>query len=278
MSISICITFVACLFSFAVIINSIFSFLKVRNNIFIDIGLVIFSLFLISLISFYSFVFGKIENKTFIFIFGIFLASIFTFGLINLSLYLINVNKKAVIRIFVLIYVFLCDVVFTILGAFFKYAHTDKIVNLLGIWIPSVISLLIVIIFHKRIKFGLFIKQKIAIIVISIFNVILSAIFKNLPYVFIILVSIIILILYYQYFFSNPIGQKNNQIKKEFISDFNLSKREVEILTELITGKTNKELSQIFFVTEKTIEAHLGNIYKKVGVKNRLELFARIKD
>lgn len=278
MSVSICITFIACLFSFAVVVNSVFSFLKVHNNIFIDIGLVVFSFFLIALSSLYSFAFGKIENGHFIFIFGIILSTLFTFGLMNLSLYLINVHKKAIIRVFILLYVVICDSVFTILGTVFKYSHTDSMVNLLGIWIPTIASLLVVIIFHKRIKFGLFIKAKITIIIISLINVILSAILKNVPYIFIILISIIILTLYYQYFFSNPMGTKDKKITGRFIEDFHLSKREVEILNELITGKTNKELADIFFVTEKTIEAHLGNIYRKVGVKNRLELFARIKD
>lgn len=164
------------------------------------------------------------------------------------------------------------------LGIFLKYSYTDRVVNLLGIWIPTVVSLLFVICYHKRIKFGLFIKAKITIIVISVINLGLSAIFKNVPYIFIILVSIIILALYYQYFFSNPIGTKDKKVTRKFIEDFHISKREVEILNELITGKTNRELADIFFVSEKTIEAHLRNIYKKVGVKNRLELFARLKD
>lgn len=278
MSVSVCISFIACLLSFSVVINSIFSYLKVRNNIFIDIGLILFSFFLIALNSLYSFLFGKIENSSFIFVFGIILSSFFTFGLMNFSLYLINVHKKAIIRTFIMIYVIACDIVFAIMGIFLNYNHTDKVVNLLGIWIPTVASLILTFCFHKRIKFGLFIKAKITIIVISVINVLLSAILKNIPYIFIILISIIILTLYYQYFFSNPLGTKDKKINSKFIEDFHLSKREVEILNELITGKTNRELADTFFVTEKTIEAHLGNIYRKTGVKNRLELFSRIKD
>lgn len=278
MSLSICITFTACLFSFSVIVNSIFSFLKLRNKFFVHIGIVSFSLFLIALFSLYSFAFGKIENQHFIFISGIVFASFLTYGLMNLSFSLISVHSKALIRMFIWPYIICSDIIFVLAGEVFNFPKTDSLVNLLGIWIPSVMSLLIVVIFHKRLKLGLFYKAKYTIIAISIINVVLSAIVKNFPYIFIILVSVIILVLYYQYFFSNPMGAKSKTITKQFAEDFKLSKREVEIVNELITGKTNKELADTFFVTEKTIEAHLGNIYKKVGVKNRLELFSRIKD
>jgi LuxR family transcriptional regulator of csgAB operon len=46
----------------------------------------------------------------------------------------------------------------------------------------------------------------------------------------------------------------------------------------LLDGKSNKELAETLFVSEKTIESHLANIYRKVGVKNRLELFSRLKN
>jgi len=65
---------------------------------------------------------------------------------------------------------------------------------------------------------------------------------------------------------------------KAFIKDFAITPREQETLKELLNGKSNKELAEIFFVTQKTIEAHLGNIYRKVGVKNRFELFSRLQN
>ncbi len=63
-----------------------------------------------------------------------------------------------------------------------------------------------------------------------------------------------------------------------FIKDFSITKREQEILLALLDGKSNKELASTFFVSEKTIEAHLANIYKKLGVKNRLELFSHLQN
>ena len=57
-----------------------------------------------------------------------------------------------------------------------------------------------------------------------------------------------------------------------------ITKREQEIIIELLNGKSNKELAEALFVSEKTIETHLANIYRKVGVKNRLELFSRLQN
>ena len=52
----------------------------------------------------------------------------------------------------------------------------------------------------------------------------------------------------------------------------------VRQILSLLEGKSNKELAQALFVSEKTIETHLANIYRKVGVKNRLELFSRLQN
>lgn len=39
-----------------------------------------------------------------------------------------------------------------------------------------------------------------------------------------------------------------------------------------VEGKTNREIAQTLFVTPKTIEVHLSNVYKKLDVKSRREL------
>jgi DNA-binding CsgD family transcriptional regulator len=37
-------------------------------------------------------------------------------------------------------------------------------------------------------------------------------------------------------------------------------------------GRTNREIAQGLFVTVKTVETHLGNAYRKLGVAARSEL------
>lgn len=53
-----------------------------------------------------------------------------------------------------------------------------------------------------------------------------------------------------------------------------LTEREKEILGHLLKGESNKEIAALAFVSTETIKTHLHNIYKKLGVKSRLETVA----
>ena len=50
-----------------------------------------------------------------------------------------------------------------------------------------------------------------------------------------------------------------------------LSKREVEVLHYLAGALTNKDIAQTLFLSVRTVEAHLRNIYGKLGVDTRTE-------
>jgi DNA-binding NarL/FixJ family response regulator len=50
-----------------------------------------------------------------------------------------------------------------------------------------------------------------------------------------------------------------------------LTQREVEVLTELAKGKSNKAIGVTLVVAEQTVENHLHPIYRKLGVKSRVE-------
>ncbi len=57
-----------------------------------------------------------------------------------------------------------------------------------------------------------------------------------------------------------------------------LSERELEVLGLLASGKTNSEVARDLFVSVGTIKSHTGNIYRKLGAKNRTEALARARD
>jgi ATP/maltotriose-dependent transcriptional regulator MalT len=57
-----------------------------------------------------------------------------------------------------------------------------------------------------------------------------------------------------------------------------LSEREIEVLTLLATGKTNSEVAGDLFVSVGTVKSHTGNIYRKLGAKNRAEALARARE
>ena len=57
-----------------------------------------------------------------------------------------------------------------------------------------------------------------------------------------------------------------------------LTKREVEVLTLIASGKTNKEISAELVVSPGTIKAHSSNIYRKLDVSNRTEAVSRARE
>ncbi len=54
--------------------------------------------------------------------------------------------------------------------------------------------------------------------------------------------------------------------------DCGLTPRELEIISNVATGRSNKQVGQEFRISERTVKHHLTNIFIKVGVSNRLEL------
>lgn len=49
-----------------------------------------------------------------------------------------------------------------------------------------------------------------------------------------------------------------------------LTTRELEILQLVLAGYTNKAIAAEIFISEKTVEFHLDNIYRKIGVRTRM--------
>ncbi len=50
-----------------------------------------------------------------------------------------------------------------------------------------------------------------------------------------------------------------------------LTPREVEVLEQIVTGATNKEIAETLHITENTVKIHLRNILDKLHVQNRIQ-------
>lgn len=50
---------------------------------------------------------------------------------------------------------------------------------------------------------------------------------------------------------------------------FILTKRENEVFTLLVSGKTTKEIAEDLGISEKTVRNHISNTMQKLGVKGR---------
>ena len=70
----------------------------------------------------------------------------------------------------------------------------------------------------------------------------------------------------------HPINIVAENTKESFIERYGVSKRETEIIDEIIQGKTNKEIGDRLFISLQTVKDHIHNIFLKTEVKNRVQL------
>lgn len=61
-------------------------------------------------------------------------------------------------------------------------------------------------------------------------------------------------------------------------SKYELTNREIEILTEVYNGKTNTQIAEDLFISESTVKAHIYNIFRKMNVKSRVEAVCIIRE
>ncbi len=74
------------------------------------------------------------------------------------------------------------------------------------------------------------------------------------------------------------IEQKKQKEKLKRIETFNLTSKEKEVTIMILKKKKNQEIADEMFVELSTIKTHINNIYKKIGIKNRKELFEKMSD
>lgn len=59
-------------------------------------------------------------------------------------------------------------------------------------------------------------------------------------------------------------------------NNFGLSSREMEILTYVVKGSSNREIGSSLFISEKTVKNHLSNIFRKLEVVDRTQAALKV--
>lgn len=72
--------------------------------------------------------------------------------------------------------------------------------------------------------------------------------------------------------------EKNRRAPTSRRSEIKLTKRERQILKLIKEGATNLDIATALDVSEHTVKSHLYNVYKKIGVRNRLEASNWVRD
>jgi len=62
-----------------------------------------------------------------------------------------------------------------------------------------------------------------------------------------------------------------NRRTPECSSVARLTRREVEILRLVAEGNSNPDVARLLWITDHTVKFHLANIYRKLGIRNRIE-------
>jgi len=72
--------------------------------------------------------------------------------------------------------------------------------------------------------------------------------------------------------------QQDTSFSKKELKEFQLSKREVEVLTHISNGLSNAQIAEKMFVSNNTIKTHISHIYSKLDVKNRVQAVQKISN
>ncbi len=77
--------------------------------------------------------------------------------------------------------------------------------------------------------------------------------------------------------YSKTIIENTSHERSRFVKNFNLTRKETEILMLLLKGTPTKEIGKRLSISSGTAKNHILNIYKKTGSHSKFELFALYK-
>jgi DNA-binding NarL/FixJ family response regulator len=64
------------------------------------------------------------------------------------------------------------------------------------------------------------------------------------------------------------------QAARDPAAALNVTPREIDVLRLLADGRTNRQIGEALFISEKTASVHVTNLLRKLGVPNRVEAAA----
>ena len=62
------------------------------------------------------------------------------------------------------------------------------------------------------------------------------------------------------------------------IKEFNLTSRELEVLSEIGKGLTNQQIAQKLYLSESTVKTHVSSILFKLNARRRTEIILKLKE
>jgi DNA-binding CsgD family transcriptional regulator len=75
-----------------------------------------------------------------------------------------------------------------------------------------------------------------------------------------------------RFYREHPAVPANGVNMEKIFTRYNISNREQEIIRLISRGRTNREIADMLYVSLQTVKQHTYNIYRKLKVKNRVQL------
>ncbi len=72
-------------------------------------------------------------------------------------------------------------------------------------------------------------------------------------------------------------NNKNINIDSK-LKDFDLTKREADVLKLIAKGYSNEEIAKEIYISKNTVKSHIKNIYLKLDVKNRIQVMRKLQN
>lgn len=74
-------------------------------------------------------------------------------------------------------------------------------------------------------------------------------------------------------YFNTPAYIVENKLTGYFIKKYGITNKEGEIIELILSGLTYKQIAENLFISPKTVDNHVQNIYRKLKVTNKIQLF-----
>jgi DNA-binding CsgD family transcriptional regulator len=68
-----------------------------------------------------------------------------------------------------------------------------------------------------------------------------------------------------------------NRLENNLQNRYHLSRREIDIIFCIVTDMSYEETAEKLYISKLTVHTHIKNIYRKLGVRNKIELYRRIE-
>ena len=78
-------------------------------------------------------------------------------------------------------------------------------------------------------------------------------------------------------YLNRPAYAEKDRLTDYFLRVFGVTERDTQITDQLLDGASTKMIAKRLFISPKTAENHAYNIYRKLGVRNRVQMFQLIR-